>query len=187
MNVMLLSDYEADKLLILMSKRCCIWCRCHQMHWRLNIMSKLLHSIVKRSNARWRLFVDEIIRTASDVDVIKCIDDCFVSKTLHSASSRSNEKQLMFELLHSIAMRLNALTIENDVKHAAFDRETIKCTLTIVWINCQSCIWCRCHQMHWRLFVDVKWLHSISNDQMHWRNCLIVKLLHLMLMSLNAR
>ena len=145
---------------------------------------------------------------ASDVDVIRCTDDCFdVNTLLHSVSSRSDEKQLMSKSLHLIAMRLNALTIENDIRHVAFNRETIKCTLTIVWKSCQDCIWCRCHQMHWRLFVDVreaasdfeqsnaltklsvdvKWLHLTLNDQMHWRSYLIVKLLHLIVKRPNAR
>ena len=159
----------------LMSKRCCIWCQCHQMHWRLNVMSNMLHSAVKRSNARWQLSVDEVVRAASDADVIRCTDDCFVSKTLlHSISSRSDDRQLMSKLLHSIAMKLNALTMLFDVrkaasdfeqsnaltklfviKTAAFDAEIIECIDEIVWLSA-CCIW--------------SW-----NDQMHADGCLLRK------------
>ena len=115
-------------------------------------MSELLHLTVKQSNACWRLFIDEVVRIASDVNVIKCIDDCFNVKTLlHSTLSQSNDKQLMFELLHLISMKLNALTMLFDVKKtasdfqrsdaltklfviktAAFDAEIIECTYEIV-------------------------------------------------------
>ena len=64
---------------------------------------------------------------------------------------------LMSEMLHLMLLSSNALTIECDVRHAAlnfiairwktvdvriaaFDRDRIKCTLTIVWENCQNCI-----------------------------------------------
>ena len=96
-----------------------------------------------------------IIRTTFDVDVIKCIDDCFVLKKLHLILSRSNNKQLMFKLLHSIAMKLNALTIVFDVKITAFDVNVIKCT-----DNC----------------LIVKLLHLIVNDQMHVDDCLLTRI-----------
>ena len=122
----------AGKLLIWCQK-CCTWCRCYQMHWRLNVMSELLHSTVKRSNARWSLFVDEVVKTVFDVDVIKCTDDCLCQNVaLHQTSSRSNKRQLMFEFLHLIATKSNALTELFDCQTAAFVRETIKCTLTVV-------------------------------------------------------
>ena len=71
--------------------------------------------------------------------------------------------------LHLMSMSSDALAVECDVRTAAFDRETIRCTLTIVcWWSCQSCIWCRCHQMHWRLSEK------------------IVRRLHLMLISSNV-
>ena len=205
MNVILLSSYEADKLLIWCQK-CCTWSWYDQMHWRLNVMSDMLHSAVKRSDARWRLSVDAdqlllimrqnvmsddctrcwcikctggwkwcqycciwcwnhqmhwrnclIVRTASDVDVIRCTDSCFdVSTLLHPAPSRSDDRQLMPELLHPIAMRLDALAVLSDCQTAAPDRETVRCTLAVVWESCQGCIWCRCHQIHWRLSVDVR-------------------------------
>ena len=174
MNVMLLSGYGQANCWFWCQK-CCTWCRCHQMHWRLNVMSKLLHPTVKRPNARWRLFVDEVARAASDANAIRCTGDwmkcqscciwcwnhqmhwrsCFDVSTLHSTLSRSNERQLMPELLHSIAMRLNALA-------------------NFFW--CQDCcIWCRCHQMHADdcLLMSER-LHLTSNDQMHWRSCLLM-------------
>ena len=98
---------------------------------------------------------------------------------------------LMSKMLHLIVIQSDALTIKCNVRHAApnfiairweavnariaaFDRDKIRCTLTIVWKNCQNCIWCRCHQMHWRLSrwrglnvadyaskCDVRWLHPM--------------------------
>ena len=55
------------------------------MHWRLNEMSELLHSIVKRSDARWRLSVDEVVRAAFDADFIKCFDGCLIARYLAEA------------------------------------------------------------------------------------------------------
>ena len=70
---------------------------------------------------------------------------------------------LMSEMLHLMPMPSDALAIECDVRTAAPDRETIRCTLTVVcWWNCQSCIWCRCHQMHWRLSVSKRCVASNS-------------------------
>ena len=133
MNVMLLSSYETDKLLIWCQK-CCIWPWYDQMHWQLNVMSNMLHSTSKRSDkkqlmlkllhsiamkldARWRLF-EKIVRTAFDVDVIKCIDDCFDVRKTASDFKQSN-----------------ALTKLSDYQTAAFDVDVIKCTLTIVWLS----------------------------------------------------
>ena len=74
-----------------------------------------------------------IARTASDADAIRCTGGCLVSKTLlHPAPSRSDERQLMPELLHPIAMRLNARWRLSDCQTAAPDADVIKCTLTIV-------------------------------------------------------
>ena len=80
MNVMLLSNYRQANY---WCQKCCTWCRCHQMHWRLNMMSGLLHLIVKRPDARWRLSVDEVVRVASDADTIKCTDGCLIVRRLH--------------------------------------------------------------------------------------------------------
>ena len=67
---------------IVCDQNCCIRCWNHQMHWRNYLIVRLLHSIVKQSNARWRLsvakirwsdvFCDECRNVAFDVDVIKC-------------------------------------------------------------------------------------------------------------------
>ena len=93
----------------------CIWCRCHQMHWRL---------------------FEEVIRAASDADVIRCTGDCLMK----------------LSGLHLMPMPSDALAVECDVRTAASDRETARCTLAVVcWWSRQCCIWCRCHQMHWRL------------------------------------
>ena len=66
---------------------------------------------------------------------------------------------------------------------AAFDREIIKCTSTIVC--CQNCIWCRCYQMHWQNCLLLDCCIWSFHDQMHVDNCLLSKL-YLMSMSLNA-
>ena len=42
----------------------------------MNVMSGMLHPTVKRPDARWRLSVDEVVRAASDADVIRCTDGC---------------------------------------------------------------------------------------------------------------
>ena len=123
MNVMLLSNYEQANCWFWCQK-CCTWCCYHQMHWPLNVMSELLHPTVKRSDAYWRLSVDEVVRAASDADVIICIDGCLLSK-----------------LLHSMLKSSNALTKLFDYQTAAFNRETIRCTLTIVWLTRIKCCW----------------------------------------------
>ena len=102
-----------------------------------------------------------------------------MSETLHSTSSRSDEKLLMFELLHSIAMKLNALTIvwlsKLHLMSMSLD------ALTIVWLS-NYCI------RSW-------------NDQMHVDDCLLTRtkwcwlcvenmmsgLLHLIVIQSNAR
>ena len=68
----------------------------------------------------------------------------------------------------------------------------------LIWWNSQGCIWCWCHQMHWRLsdVIDgaapdaeaiectgeIIWLpgllHPTPSGQMHWRNCLMPEMLH---------
>ena len=59
---------------------------------------------------------------------------------------------LMPEMLHLMPMSSDALAVECGARHAAPDRKTARCTLAVVcWWSCQGCIWCRCHQMHWRL------------------------------------
>ena len=226
-------------------KNVCIWCRYHQMHWRLNVMSELLHSIVKQSNARWRLswcqncccirfyrdqinddwcsnwlhsiamklnarwrLFEKIVRAASDVDVIRCTDGCFNIRTV--ASNRETIKcTLTIVLISELLLHLTPPRSDEwrlMFKLTAFDCDEVRCTLTIVWKNCQNCIWCRYHQMHWRLFqcqkdciwfrtikcidkivCDVKWLHSMLMHQMHWRNSLIVRLLHSIVKRSDAR
>ena len=177
MNVMLLSSYGADKLLIWCQK-CCIWPWYNQMHWRLNVMSDMLHSISKRLNerqlmskllnsiaiklnARWRLF-EEIVRTASDVDVIKCTDDCFDVKETASDLKQSNA--------------LTKLLIISDDCTQCW---CIRCTDKVVWLS-DCCIWPWNNQMH----VDGCLLRKLVDQTFFAKN---VKMLHLMLMSSNAR
>ena len=130
MNVMLLSDYETGKLLILMSEM-------------LHLMLISSDALAIECDVRHAAFGHETIRCTLTIVLI--------SGLLHPVSLQSDEKQLIFKLLHSIAIRLNALTMLSDVRKtapdfersnaltklsdcqiAALDRETIKCTLTIV-------------------------------------------------------
>ena len=53
------------------------------------LMLKLLHLIAMKLDARWRLF-EEIARTASDVDVIKCTDGCLDVRKTASDLERSD-------------------------------------------------------------------------------------------------
>ena len=167
MNVMLLSDYGADKLLIWCQK-CCIWCCYHQMHWRLNVMLDMLHPIVKRSDARWRLSVAEVVRTvAFDLIAIRWEAVDVRIAAFDRDEVRCTLTVVWLSELHLISMSSDALTIENDVSTAAFDAEIIKCTNKIVWLS-DCCI------RSW-------------NDQMHADDCLKkLSELHLMSMSSDA-
>ena len=107
---------------------CCIWCWDHQMHWRSCL----------------------VVRAASDADVIRCIGSCLDVRLLHPTPKRSDERQLMLKLLHSIAMKLDALA-------------------NFFW--CQDCcIWCWNHQVHWRSCLIVRLLHPIvKRSDARWR------------------
>ena len=125
------------------------------MHWQNCLIVRLLHSIVKRSNARWRLsvakirwsdvFRNETSKIAFDAKIVECTDDFVCFFACYWAVERTN---CWF-----------------NVKKTAFNFE---------WSNALT-----------KLSVDVKWLHSISNDQMHWQDCLWSKL-HSMSMLSNA-
>ena len=183
------------------------------MHWRNCFDVSTLHSISKRSN-KWLLMLKmlhlitsesdaltmwfDVKKTASDRDAVKCTDeivwlsDCCI----WSFHDQMHADNCLLSKLHLMLMSSNALTKMFDCQIAAFDRETIKCTLTIVC--CQNCIWCRCHQMHWKNCLIVRLLHLISNDQMHaddylWRKfvdqtffAMKRRKLHSMLKLLNA-
>ena len=158
---MLLSDYETDKLLIWYQK-CCIWSWYDQMHWRLFRCQTVALNF---KAIRWKAVDAQI--AAFDCDEIKCTDKFL----------------LMSKLLHLMLKSSDALTKLFDCQIAAFDREIVKCTLTIVC--CQNCIWCRCHQMHWRNCLMSGCCTRSWNDQMHADDCLLSEL-HLMPMSSNA-
>ena len=136
-------DFERSNALTkLFDCQYCTRCRCHRMHWKNCLFVKSLHSIVKWSNARWRLsvakirwlnvFRDETSKIAFDAQIVKCIDD-FVC----------------FFVCYQTVKQTNCWF---NVKKTAFNFE---------WSNALT-----------KLFVDVKWLHLISNNQMHWQNCL---------------
>ena len=124
-----------------------MWC-CYQAMSRqaVDLMSEVLHLMLISSNA---LTIKCNARHAAfDRETIKCtLTIVLMSELLHSISSRSDEKQLIFKLLHSIAIKLNALTMLFDVRKTASDRNAIKYIDEIVWLS-DCCIWCQCHQMH---------------------------------------
>ena len=111
--MMLLSSYGQTSC---WCQKCCIWCQCHQMHWRLNVMSELLHPTVKRSDARWRLSVNEIVRAAFDIDVIRCTGGC-----LDVRIAAPGLKTIKWKTI--------------DAQVSAPDRDKIKCTDRIVWLS----------------------------------------------------
>ena len=188
--------YQTMKQTNCWCQKCCIWSWYDQMYWRLNVMSDMLHSTSKRSdekqlmfkllhsiamklNADWRLF-EKIVETASDVDVIKCIDDCFDVRETASDFERSNA--------------LTRLSVMSDDCIRCW---CIRCTGEVVWLlNC--CIWPWNNQMHaggcleklselhlmpmssdarWRLS-DCQGCTRCRCHRMHWQSCLIIRLLH---------
>ena len=88
---------------------CCIWSWNDQMHADDCLLMKL----------------SELYLMSMTSDALTVV---LISETLHSAPSRSDERQLMPKLLHSIAMRLDALTVIFDVRATASDVDVIKCT-----------------------------------------------------------
>ena len=120
-------------------------------------------------------------------DVRKWSNECGAATRLWGRQA----VDLMPEVLHLMLLPSDALAVECDARHAAPGRETARCTLAVVWGNCQGCIWCRCHQMHWRLSQcqrgctrprtvrctgEVVWLPGCCtrpwNGQMHAGGCL---------------
>ena len=190
----------------------CVWRPINGLRWRKEMIKWMwcCYQIMRQASCWF-----DVRNAASDRDTIRCTDGCLDVRLLHSISKRSDERQLMFKLLHSIAMKLNALTnffwcqncciwcwnhqmhwrscLIARLLHPTVKRPDARWRLS----DCQSCIWCRCHQMHadgcldvrkaapdsersdalTKLSVDVRWLHSIPNDQMHWRFCLFCCLL----------
>ena len=131
------------------------------MHWRNCLIIRLLHSIVKRSNARWRLsvtkirwsnvFRNECRNAAFDVDVIKC------TLTIISMSR-----------LHSMSMSSNVLTKLFDVKKTAFNFERLN-TLTICLFCClllndkadKLLTRSKCWFVAFNRFISLIWLQKI--------------------------
>ena len=126
------------------------------------LMSEMLHSIVKRSDALTRLFWCQNCCTRSWNNQMRWrLSDCQnciwcrchqmhwqlfrCQAALHPTSSRSNKKLLMFKLLHLIAMKLNALTIvwlsELHLMSMSSD------ALAVVWLS-DCCIWSWNNRMH---------------------------------------
>ena len=122
------------------------------MHWRLNVMSGLLHPTVKRPDARWRLSVDEVARAASDVDVIKCTDGCLDVKETAPDLERSN-----------------ALTRLSVMSDDCIRFRTIRCTDDFVCDqNC--CIRYWNHRVHWRNCLIIRLLHpTVKRSDARWR------------------
>ena len=120
--------------MILCYQRCCIWCWCHQMHWRG--------------------YLFDIRKVASDRDVIKCIDK-IVWKCWRRLKMLTMRQ--MSEMLHPIAMQSDALTKLDDAKGAAPNAEAVECTGKIVWWPevLQAISYDR---MHWQIvWFDADW------------------------------
>ena len=169
----------------------------------LILMSEMLHSIVKRSDALTRLFW--------------CQNCCIRpwNNQIHWRGCFWCQNYCIWCRCHQMHWRLS------DCQAAAPDRETVRCTLTVVcltrtrwcWLCVKNMMSERLHlisnnQMHWRncflmskklhltpndwmhwrncLLISEK-LHPTSNDQMHWQRCLIVRLLHPTVIQSNAR
>ena len=145
----------------------------------LILMSEMLHSIVKQSDALTIVWLSKLHLMLMSSDALTIVS---MSETLHSALSRSNEKLLMPELLHSIAMRLDALTIVWLSKLHLMPMSSD--ALAVVWLSgCCTRSWN--DQMHadgclLRKLVAANWLQRHSrwnvevcircwNRQMHWR------------------
>ena len=201
---------SSDALARLSDCQNCIWCRCHQMHWRL---SRCQTVALNLKAIRWETVDAQI--AAFDRDEIKCTDEFL----------------LMSELLHLMLKSSNALTKLSDCQTAALDRETVRCTLATVccesplqsadcnvirdeveeakvrWSNvfrdetskvaldakiveCTDDFVCflACYRAVGRAscWFNVRWLSLMLMHQMHWRSCLWSKLLHSMLKSSNA-
>ena len=132
----------------------------------------------------WMLMIDVFF--LKKLDQINVYEDW--STIFDDVKKWSNECDV--RMLHLMPMSSNALTIVSMSDCCtSLQNDQMKNS----WCsNC--CIWSRWDQMHWRLniilillhlmsmssnaltklFVDVRWLHSISNDQMHWRNYLLM-------------
>ena len=72
-------------------------------------MPGLLHPTVKRSDARWRLSVNEVARAASDADAIRCTGGCLDAREVAPGPT---------------AIRWQAV----DAQVAAPDRDEVRCT-----------------------------------------------------------
>ena len=105
--------------------KCCIWCRFHQMHWRLKMMSILLHLMLKSSDALMKLF-----------DCLNCIWCRY--HQMHWQLFRCQTVAFDF-----IAIRWQTV----DVQIVTFDRDEIKCIDDVVWLS-DCCIQSWNDQMH---------------------------------------
>ena len=173
----------------------CVWGSINDHRWR----KKMVKWMWCCYRVMGRQAVDLDVRAASDVDAIRCIggwmwcQDCctrpwngqmhaggyllmkFSGLHLMSMSSDALTVVLMSGLLHPIVKRSDALTVVYDVRVAASDRETVRCTGGCLW--CQGC--CTRSQSDQ---MRGSWCPSSCiwsrRGQMHWRSCLIVRLLH---------
>ena len=186
-NVILLSSYEAGKLLIWWNCQSCIWCQCHQIHWRLNEISELLHLMLKSLNAltklswcqyvafgpiaiRWEAVDVQI--AAFDCDEVRCTGEFFlISELLHLMPMSSDARWRLSVNVRETASdfeRSDALAKLFDCQTAALDRETIRCTLAVAWLTRIKWSWLCVENM-----MSEK-LHLISNCQINWRNCFLM-------------
>ena len=125
-----IAAFDRDKIKctddVVWCQKNCTWSQCSQMHWRNCLIVRLLHLILMLSNARWRLFNR---RELNDVDcTLKCQKNCIWFRTI-----KCIDRIVCDQKLHLMSMSLNVLTKLFDCQTTAFDRETIRCMLTIVY------------------------------------------------------
>ena len=143
------------------AKNTCTWCRCHQMHWRLNEMSELLHLMLRSLDALTELFWCQYVAAfgfiairwktvdarvaAFDRDEVKCTggwrwcQDCCI---------RSWNDQMHADDCLKKLSELHLMSMSSDV-------------LTIVYWCQKNCIWLRTIRCTDEIVCDVRWLHSM--------------------------
>ena len=166
----------------------------------MNVMSEKLHSIVKRSDILTTVWLSKLHLISMLSNALTIVS---MSKKLHLIlNDQMHWRNCLMLKLHLMLMSSDALTKLFDCQTAAFDRETIRCTLTIVCdensLQSVDCNVIRYEMKSDETALDVEivectdeivWLSDCCiwswNNQMHVDDCLLSEL-HLMSMSLNA-
>ena len=174
-------------------QNCCIWSWNGQMHADGCLLMKLsgLHLMPMSSDAltivsmsdcvafgptaiRWQTIDAQI--AAFNRDEVKCTDDCLIVRLLHLTVKQSNARWRLFDCL-LLNWKADKLLTDDASKASK--------------MKSMCCIWCRCHQMQWRLSEirtaapdaeiiectdEIVWLSGCCirpwNDQMRAGGCL---------------